>query len=356
MGQHPDACARGSRCGEYHRLCDKHSSCRQAVDGCAVTRCVWMLTFQAQVAITGNPALNHLPTTPSLHNIPMSPLQENDALPDESVVASDPGETDLRTEEFLGLLAGFPIALQHHLLGTRALPQPPLCDLLPADYLSSLKRTDSRVRFAEEHSGPSGSGNPIGKSTKPNGDANTNGAAPGTVTHSDEESDGKEEPTGKEEAPAPVKKSNLHAPYPAHLPLSLLRLLEAYVAGFSQRPAEKGGWTPLQTERAIDAIKGLNAALTEAESIYNGEFHLPLIVKLTAAPDPVVSLTLCAYLFVLSILCFIALYMPPLVSLMTFGLIAAAFPPAFSRATTGPSPSCELPHVVTANSQPRRTP
>lgn len=54
------------------------------------------------------------------------------------------------------------------------------------------------------------------------------------------------------------------------------------------------------------------------------------------------SLTLCAYLFVLSILCFIALYMPPLVSLMTFGLIAAAFPPAFSRATTGPSPSCEL--------------
>lgn len=66
------------------------------------------------------------------------------------------------------------------------------------------------------------------------------------------------------------------------------------------------------------------------------------MAKLTSAPDPVVSLTLCAYLFVLSILCFVALYMPPLVSLMTFGLIAAAFPPAFSRATTGPSPSCEL--------------
>lgn len=200
----------------------------------------------------------------------MSPLQEHDALPDESEVVSDPDEADLRTQEFVGLLAGFPIALQHHLLGTRALPQPPLCDLLPADYLSSLKRTESRVRFAEEHSGPSGSGNPIAKSAKPNGDANTNGAAPGAATHSDEESDGKEE-AGKEEAPAPVKKSNLHAPYPAHLPLSLLRLLEAYVAGFAQRPVEKGGWTPLQTERAIDAIKGLNAALTEAESIYNGE-------------------------------------------------------------------------------------
>lgn len=197
----------------------------------------------------------------------MSPVHDNDTLPDESVAASEPSENDLRTEEFLGLLAGFPIALQHHLLGTRALPQPPLCDLLPADYLTSLKRTESRVRFAEEHSGPSGSGNPIGKNAKANGDATANGAVAGAATHSDEESD------GKEEAPAPVKKSNLHAPYPAHLPLSLLRLLEAYVAGFSQRSAEKGGWTPLQTQRALDAIKGLNAALTEAESIYNGELH-----------------------------------------------------------------------------------
>lgn len=67
------------------------------------------------------------------------------------------------------------------------------------------------------------------------------------------------------------------------------------------------------------------------------------------------SLTLCAYLFVLSILCFIALYMPPLVSLMTFGLIAAAFPPAFSRATTGPSPSCEFTTPGITNSQHRRT-
>lgn len=228
------------------------------------------------------------------------------------------------------MLAGFPIAVQHHVLGTRALPQPPLCDLLPADYLTSLKRTDSRVRFAEEHSGPSGSGATV----KMNGDANGG-------THSDDDSDGKEDKEGKEEVPAaPVKKSNLHAPYPAHLPLSLLRLMEAYVGGFAQLPREQGGWTPLQTQRAIDAIRGLNEALTEAESIYNSELPVRM-PRLTTAPDPVVSLTLCAYLFVLSILCLVALYMPPMVSIVAFTVMAAAFPPLFSRATTGPNPLCE---------------
>jgi hypothetical protein len=46
---------------------------------------------------------------------------------------------------------------RHHLHGTRPLPQPPLCDLLPPAYLSSLKRTEARVRFADSHAGPSGS-------------------------------------------------------------------------------------------------------------------------------------------------------------------------------------------------------
>ncbi|OCF54192.1 hypothetical protein L486_08389 [Kwoniella mangroviensis CBS 10435] len=60
-----------------------------------------------------------------------------------------------RVDELGGLLVGFAFALQHHLHRTRPLPQPPLCDLLPQAYLSSLKRTDARVRFAESHAGPS---------------------------------------------------------------------------------------------------------------------------------------------------------------------------------------------------------
>lgn len=46
---------------------------------------------------------------------------------------------------------------RHHLEGTRPLPQPPLCDLLPPAYLSSLKRTEARVRFADTLSSSSSS-------------------------------------------------------------------------------------------------------------------------------------------------------------------------------------------------------
>lgn len=60
-----------------------------------------------------------------------------------------------RTDELCGVLVGFAFALQHHLHGSRPLPQPPLCDLLPPAYLLSLKRTEARVRFAEAHAGPS---------------------------------------------------------------------------------------------------------------------------------------------------------------------------------------------------------
>ncbi|WWC61190.1 uncharacterized protein I303_103770 [Kwoniella dejecticola CBS 10117] len=70
-----------------------------------------------------------------------------------------------RVDELAGLLVGFAFALQHHLHGTRPLPQAPLCDLLPSAYLSSLKRTEARVRFAESHAGPSGSSPPTIPST-----------------------------------------------------------------------------------------------------------------------------------------------------------------------------------------------
>ncbi|WWD15859.1 hypothetical protein CI109_100283 [Kwoniella shandongensis] len=84
-----------------------------------------------------------------------------------------------RVDELSGLLVGFAFALQHHLHGSRPLPQPPLCDLLPPAYLSSLKRTEARVRFAESHAGPSGSRSlssidlPNGTSTMSSSEADT---------------------------------------------------------------------------------------------------------------------------------------------------------------------------------------
>lgn len=47
-------------------------------------------------------------------------------------------------------------SIRHHLHGTRPLPQPPLSDLLPPAYLSSLRRTEARVRFVQdpESNGP----------------------------------------------------------------------------------------------------------------------------------------------------------------------------------------------------------
>jgi hypothetical protein len=164
-----------------------------------------------------------------------------------------------RTEELLGILAAFPITLQHHLLGTRALPHPPLSDLLPPEYLASLKRTESRVRFAATHAGPSGSGSPQKAIDGSRLHAN------GGKTASDDEGDG----DGLHLTP---KKSNLHNPYPSNLPVSLLRLLEAYIVGFADLPGDRG-WSTLQCTRAFDVVKGLNATLSEAEGVYAGEYN-----------------------------------------------------------------------------------
>lgn len=55
-----------------------------------------------------------------------------------------------KAEELVCLTVAFAFALQHHLEKTKPLiHQPPLSDLLPQAYISSLKRTDSRVRFAQ---------------------------------------------------------------------------------------------------------------------------------------------------------------------------------------------------------------
>lgn len=181
------------------------------------------------------------------------------------------------------MLASFPVALQHHLLGTRALPHPPLCDLLPAGYLTSLKRTEARVRFAAVHAGPSGSGSPQKptidgarlhanglSSSSPNGNGTSNGNGNGKAPNSDDE--GGDDDKSLVAPLTPSKKSNLHTPHPSNMPLALLRLLEAYIMGFVELPTDRGGWTALQGNRALDVVKGLNACLSEAEGVYAGEW------------------------------------------------------------------------------------
>ncbi|KAJ9120792.1 hypothetical protein QFC22_002726 [Naganishia vaughanmartiniae] len=55
-----------------------------------------------------------------------------------------------RAGELVSLLVGFAFALHYHLAHIRTpLYKPPLSDLLPAEYLSTLRRTDGRVRFEE---------------------------------------------------------------------------------------------------------------------------------------------------------------------------------------------------------------
>jgi hypothetical protein len=173
-----------------------------------------------------------------------------------------------RVEELLGILAAFPITLQHHLLGTRALPHAPLTDLLPLEYLSSLKRTEARVRFAAAHAGPSGSGSPKpvdGSRLHANGiSGKLLGGPVGAGTG------GSEDEPETDDAPVTPKKSNLGTPYPANLPVSLLRLMEAYIVGFAELPADRA-WSELLSSRALDVVKGLNAALSEAEGVYAGE-------------------------------------------------------------------------------------
>ncbi|WVQ78054.1 hypothetical protein IAT38_000135 [Cryptococcus sp. DSM 104549] len=101
-----------------------------------------------------------------------------------------------RSEELSGLLVGFAFALQHHLHGTRPLPQAPMCDLLPAAYLSSLKRTEARVRFAASHAGPSGTTFPDSRPTSsgpPIGRTGIRQRSTGSATKDESEQSGEDE-------------------------------------------------------------------------------------------------------------------------------------------------------------------
>ncbi|KIR32409.1 hypothetical protein I352_05236 [Cryptococcus deuterogattii MMRL2647] len=232
-----------------------------------------------------------------------------------------------RIDELSGLLVSFAFALQHNLQGTRPLPQAPLCDLLPSGYLSSLKRTEARVRFAESHAGPSGSRS-NGPESGRNKDSSTD----------QEESDqsrelrslafGAEEAIGKlskaattmdpvdtyrnEELqqqlsqlnfpddsvelpsqfsdrsftfttsePSKPPKSNLHSPNPPNLALAILKLMEVYIEGMRDIPEDEGGWDLPRRERGFNLVKALSGHLGKAERLCSNPPPLPLTLHLS---------------------------------------------------------------------------
>lgn len=204
---------------------------------------------------------------------------------------------------------------RHHLHGSRPLPQPPLCDLLPPSYLSSLKRTEARVRFAESHAGPSGSSpSPDPFIDRPGLRRRSTGPTPtkeeqdsintddewelSTLRDKAEEAVERlaeavsgsgsvvdmelrqqlsqlnlprEREKEKEGMMRPRSKSNLHNPYPSNLPLALLKLMEGYIIGLNEVGMEKGGWPEAKGEKMLAVVKDLSASLGDAERLRSSE-------------------------------------------------------------------------------------
>lgn len=206
---------------------------------------------------------------------------------------------------------------RHNLQGTRPLPQAPLCDLLPSGYLSSLKRTEARVRFAENHAGPSGS-----RSNRPESGRNKDSSTDqeesdqsrelGSLAFRAEEAISKlskaaammdpvdtyrnEElqqqlsqlnfPDDSVEPPSQISdssftfttsepskppKSNLHSPNPPNLALAILKLMEVYIEGMREVPEDEGGWDLPRRERGFNLVKALSGHLGKAERLSSSE-------------------------------------------------------------------------------------
>lgn len=208
---------------------------------------------------------------------------------------------------------------RHNLQGTRPLPQAPLCDLLPSGYLSSLKRTEARVRFAEDHAGPSGSrsgraefgprktsSTDQGKSDQSQELGSLALGAEETITklseamtamdpvdtYRNEElqqqlsqlnlpddsadlpsqlSDGKSF-TFTTPEPSKPQKSNLHSPNPPNLALAVLKVIELYVEGMREIPEDEGGWDLARRERGFNLVKALSEYLGKAERLSSSEY------------------------------------------------------------------------------------
>ncbi|RXK36721.1 hypothetical protein M231_06028 [Tremella mesenterica] len=272
------------------------------------------------IRMTNHPSL---PSSVNKGGMPngKTPLTRNDILRQQDLVRQ-------RTDELSGLLVGFSFALQHHLHGTRPLPRPPLSDLLPPPFLSSLKRTEARVRFAEKPLGPSGitvfpsnaSGEQSSTDSSLHGDdewelSNLRDRAEEAIESLAQAVAGKSESMDaeltqqvqqlnipdeeKEKKAADIKvkgmvnghtatmggtpnkpRSNLHSPV-SNLPLALLRLMEAYVIGMAEVSKERGGWDEAKLERMLGVVKSLTAHLGEAERLQATPPPLPLTLHLS---------------------------------------------------------------------------
>jgi putative membrane protein len=204
---------------------------------------------------------------------------------------------------------------RHHLHSTRPLPQPPLCDLLPPAYLSSLRRTEARVRFAESHPSPESAdtGNsrpglrrrPTGPKSDTDGDGENEWELSDLRTKAEEAVEklsqavgnvGQEMdmelrqqlhqlniPSNDESSKSRTttstsgsgkRKSNLYSPYPPNMPLALLKLMESYVVGLAEVPREKGGWAEAKRERGLTLIKSLCTHLGDAERLSSSKSFL----------------------------------------------------------------------------------
>lgn len=209
---------------------------------------------------------------------------------------------------FLSFTKTSGLTRRHHLHGTRPLPQPPLSDLLPSAYLSSLRRTEARVRFAESHATPASPDKVITeegsrpglrrRSTgpKPDGDGNeeewelsdlrlkaeeaVEKLSKAVAANTGEDLEFRQQldqlnlpmPVPEQSPPRPKngerrRKSNLCAPYPPNMPLALLKLMESYVIGLAEVPKEKGGWAEAKRERGLNLVKSLSSHLGDAERL-----------------------------------------------------------------------------------------
>jgi hypothetical protein len=75
-------------------------------------------------------------------------------------------------------------------------------------------------------------------------------------------------------------RSNLASPVPPNLPLTMLKLMEAYIIGLADVPAERGGWSEAKRERALGIVKSLAGQLGQAERLASSESLYIYLVRL----------------------------------------------------------------------------
>ncbi|CDZ97725.1 Bestrophin/UPF0187 [Phaffia rhodozyma] len=164
-----------------------------------------------------------------------------------------------KAEDLMGLIVAFPIALKHHLRGEKGVSYPDLEGLLPQAYISSLRRTDAPVRFAPH---------PIIKQIPSLPSSSSLYELPVVPPSPSSLSPSSSSPMVRRLSSA------LSVPGPSNLPLSILRLIHAYLDGL----AKEGVLKPGVAEGTGGLVDGLTRALGGAERIR--DTHVPLSISI----------------------------------------------------------------------------